>query len=439
MGQHRFAMDLELTIQLIMDPGGVFPMLEEECMVPKGSDDSYLQKLHKAWAGKHQSYGKPPAKDKGKNGDFIVHHYAGSVGYHVNAWLDKNKDPINEDTAGLWSKGKNVLVAGLFEEYNPDNKKKRKGSAFQTVSYKHREALKVLLATLGATTPHFVRCIIPASAIPTGFVDGKVASEKLIGALQLDESEFRIGHTKVFFRSGIIGELEDMRDERLSKILSQFQAYCKGSLQRVEYKKMRDRRVGLACLQRNIRKYFGMKNWTWWKLYVQVLPMLTVAAAEADMKAQEEALKAAQEKAEADAKAAAEAAEAVAKAEEDKKKMLDELNNTSNALASAEEMVTSLQTAKDGLEAELAAAQERLEEEERKATMLGGDKKKQKAQIDDLTAKNAEAADKIAKLETEKSSQAKQIEALNAEVAAQGDAHGKLSKDKKAVEENLAN
>merc|ERR1719462_1162146 len=141
-----FAMDLELTIQLIMDPGGVFPMLEEECMVPKGSDDSYLQKLHKAWAGKHQSYGKPPAKDKGKNGDFIIHHYAGSVGYHVNAWLDKNKDPINEDCAGLWSKGKNVLVAALFEEYNPDNKKKRKGSAFQTVSYKHREALKVLLA-----------------------------------------------------------------------------------------------------------------------------------------------------------------------------------------------------------------------------------------------------------------------------------------------------
>merc|ERR1712002_855138 len=485
-----FAMDLVLTIQLIMDPGGIFPMLEEECIVPKATDDTYLTKLHKAHAGKHPSYGKPPAKDKGKNGDFILHHYAGSVGYHVNGWLEKNKDPVNEDTAGNIAKGGNALSAHLLAEFNPDNKKKRKGSAFQTVSYKHREALKVLLATLGATTPHFVRCIIPneiksskelwgdlvlhqlrcngvlegiricrkgfpsrmpfndfkqhygilaASAIPSGFVDGKVASEKLIGALQLDESEFRIGHTKVFFRSGIIGELEDMRDERLSKILSQFQAYCKVSLQRVEYKKMRDRRVGLACLQRNIRKYFGMKNWTWWKLYVQVLPMLTVAAAEADMKAQEEALKAAQEKAEADAKAAAEAAEAVAKAEEDKKKMLDELNNTSNALASAEEMVTNLQTAKDGLEAELAAAQERLEEEERKATMLGGDKKKQKAQIDDLTAKNAEAADKIAKLETEKSSQAKQIEALNAEVAAQGDAHGKLSKDKKAVEENLAN
>merc|ERR1739838_1177333 len=400
-----------------------------------GSDDSYLQKLHKAWAGKHQSYGKPPAKDKGKNGDFIIHHYAGSVGYHVNAWLDKNKDPINEDCAGLWSKGKNVLVAALFEEYNPDNKKKRKGSAFQTVSYKHREALKVLLATLGATTPHFVRCIIPNEI---------KSSKELWGDLVLHQLRCNgVLEGIRICRKGFPSRMpfDDFKQRysiiAASAIPTGF-VYCKGSLQRVEYKKMRDRRVGLACLQRNIRKYFGMKNWTWWKLYVQVLPMLTVAAAEADMKAQEEALKAAQEKAEADAKAAAEAAEAVAKAEEDKKKMLDELNSTNSALANAEEMVTGLQSAKDGLEAELAAAQERLEEEERKASMLGGDKKKQKAQIDDLTAKNAEATDKIAKLETEKSSQAKQIEALNAEVAAQGDAHGKLSKDKKAVEENLA-
>jgi myosin heavy chain 6/7 len=484
-----FAMDLELTIQLIMDPGGVFPMLEEECMVPKGSDDSYLQKLHKAWGGKHKSYGKPPAKDKGKNGDFIIHHYAGSVGYHVNQWLDKNKDPINEDTAGLWSKASNALVSHLFQEYNPDAGKKRKGSAFQTVSFKHREALKVLLATLGATTPHFVRCIIPneikssteiwgdlvlhqlrcngvlegiricrkgfpsrmmfndfkqrycilaASAIPTGFVDGKVACEKLIGALQLDESEFRVGLTKVFFRSGIVGELEDMRDERLSKILSQFQAYCKGNLQRMEYKKMKDRKVGLAVLQRNIKKYFGLKNWTWWKLYVQVLPMLSVVSGEAEMKAQEEALKAAEEKAAADAAAAKAAEEEVLKAMQEKENMMKELNEQSNALASAEESVLALQAGRDSLEAELAGATEKLEDFERKAAKLGGDAKKQKAAIDDLTGKVAAAAEAIAKLETEKSSQAKQIEALNAEVGSQGEAHEKLGKDKKGVEEALA-
>ena len=73
-------------------------------------------------------------------------------------------------------------------------------------------------------------------------MDGKVAAEKLIEAMQLDQSEFRIGKTKVFFRAGIVGELEDMRDERLSKIISQFQAFCKGHLMRIEYKKMCDQR-----------------------------------------------------------------------------------------------------------------------------------------------------------------------------------------------------
>merc|ERR1712048_6846 len=174
-------------------------------------------------------------------------------------------------------------------------------------SFRHKEQLKSLMTTLMSTSPHFVRCIIPnenkaageidgqlclhqlrcngvlegiricrkgfpsrmlfndfkqryqilaASAIPSGFIDGKVACEKLVGALQLDESEYRVGMTKVFFRAGIVGELEDMRDERLSKIISQFQAYCKGHLMRVEYKKLCDQRIGVAVIQRNVRKFF---------------------------------------------------------------------------------------------------------------------------------------------------------------------------------------
>ena len=49
--------------------------------------------------------------------------------------------------------------------------------------------------------------ILAASAIPAGFIDGKVAATKLIEAMQLDESEYKIGNTKVFFRSGIVGKL----------------------------------------------------------------------------------------------------------------------------------------------------------------------------------------------------------------------------------------
>merc|ERR1719312_695063 len=396
-----FGMDLARTIDLIEKPGGILAMLEEECIVPKATDTTYLNKMHKVHAGKSASYKKPtPKETKQGGGDFILHHYAGSVGYSVEGWLEKNKDPINEQTASLFAKATEPLVSHLFVDYDPDKAGKRKGSAFQTVSFRHKEQLKGLMDTLMATHPHFVHCIIPnenkapgevdgqlilhqlrcngvlegiricrkgfpsrmafsdfrqryqilaASAIPAGFIDGKVACAKLIEALQMDASEFRIGLTKVFFKAGIVGELEEMRDERLSKIISQFQAYCKGHLMRIEYKKMCDRRLGLAVIQRNVRKFLMLRNWSWWKLYIKVQPLLSVARAEDEMKEKEEELARAKEKAEADAKAAAEAQEKVTEMLQEKEKMMLELTQQTESLMVAEDKLMQVQTLKDPL------------------------------------------------------------------------------------------
>ena len=40
--------------------------------------------------------------------------------------------------------------------------------------------------------------ILAPNAIPAGFVDGKVASEKILAALDMGDN-YRIGHTKVFY------------------------------------------------------------------------------------------------------------------------------------------------------------------------------------------------------------------------------------------------
>merc|ERR1712136_90947 len=105
-----FGMDLAKTIDLIEKPGGILAMLEEECIVPKATDTTYLNKLNKTHAGKSDSYKKPtPKETKQGMGDFILHHYAGSVGYSVAGWLEKNKDPINEHTAQLFSKATEPL------------------------------------------------------------------------------------------------------------------------------------------------------------------------------------------------------------------------------------------------------------------------------------------------------------------------------------------
>ena len=80
------------------------------------------------------------------------------------------------------------------------------------------------------------------NAIPQGFVDGKQVTDKILTALQMDPNEYRLGITKVFFKAGVLGMLEDMRDERLAKIISMFQAHIRGYLMRRQYKKLQDQR-----------------------------------------------------------------------------------------------------------------------------------------------------------------------------------------------------
>merc|ERR1712113_1234266 len=433
--------------------------------------------------------GKPtPKQTKQGGGDFILHHYAGSVGYSVAGWLEKNKDPINEHTAQLFSKATEGLVAYLFQDYNPDKAGKRKGLAFQTVSARHKQSLHGLMDTLMATSPHFVRCIIPnenkapgevdgqlvlhqlrcngvlegiricrkgfhsrmqfndfkqryqilaASAIPPGYIDGKTASEKLIEALQLDENEFRIGLTKVFFRAGIIGELEEMRDERLSKIIAQFQAYCKAHLQRIEFKKMHDRIVGCAVLQRNIRKFFAIRNWPWWKLYLLVQPMLSVARAEEEMEEKEAALKAAMENAEANAKKLGDIEEQATNLITEKERLFADLSAENERLIETEDALSVMTSEKNQLEFQLNESMEKLEGEAHSAKTYLERNNKAKKELDEATAKIDEGRELASKLEGEKNQKDRQIDALNEDIARQDEAISKVNKEKKGVEDSL--
>ena len=73
---------------------------------------------------------------------------------------------------------------------------------------------------------------------------------------------------------GDMGTLEDWRDERLAKIITLFQAHIRGHILRKSYQKLCDQRVALSIIQRNIRKWLGLKNWMWWKLYTRIKPLL---------------------------------------------------------------------------------------------------------------------------------------------------------------------
>merc|ERR1712213_154977 len=93
-------------------------------------------------------------------------------------------------------------------------------------------------------------------------------------AIKLDPEKFRLGHTKVFFRAGILGFMEETREDKIGSVLSWLQSQARGKASRLVFKKLQDQKLALYCLQRTIRNYYIGKTWLWWTLWLSIKPNL---------------------------------------------------------------------------------------------------------------------------------------------------------------------
>ncbi|CAF1172361.1 unnamed protein product [Adineta ricciae] len=487
-----FGMDLQACIDLIEKPMGILSILEEECIVPKATDKTFVEKLYNNHLGKHPQFGKPkPSKGKAE-AHFEIHHYAGSVPYTATGWLEKNKDPINTTVAGLFAKSKNAMLSHLYadvaEEEGGGSKAgvKKKGGSMQTISATHREQLNKLMTNLKQTHPHFVRCIIPnevktggildshlvlhqlhcngvlegiricrkgfpnrmiysefkqrysilaPNAIPKGFVDAKKATENILKDVQLSDELYRLGTTKVFFKAGVLGQLEDMRDQALSKIIATLQAQVRGYIMKKEYKKMLEKRLALSILQRNCRKYLSLRNWPWWKLYTKVKPLLSVARQEEEMKKLEDEYKALKEAFEKEEKLRKDTEENNAKLIKEKNDMYLQLEAERANTSGAEERLTRLITQKADLEQQIKDMEERISEEEDATAESNAKRKKLEHDIDGLKKDIDDMRLSLQKAENESKTRDNQIHTLQDEMARQDETIAKITRERKRLEE----
>merc|ERR1712083_191639 len=102
----------------------------------------------------------------------------------------------------------------------------------------------------------------------------KGAAGAVFDAIKMDKEKFRLGHTKVFFRAGQLGTMEEVREDKIGSVLSLLQAQARGKASRLVFKKMQDQKLALYCLQRTIRNYRIGKTWLWWTLWLSVKPNL---------------------------------------------------------------------------------------------------------------------------------------------------------------------
>ncbi|XP_066474353.1 myosin heavy chain, skeletal muscle, adult-like [Tiliqua scincoides] len=489
-----FGMDLAACIELIEKPMGIFSILEEECMFPKATDASFKNKLYDQHLGKSNNFQKPkPVKGKAE-AHFALVHYAGTVDYNISGWLEKNKDPLNETVVALYQKSSMKTLALLFADRPADaegggTKKaaKKKGSSFQTVSALFRENLNKLMTNLRSTHPHFVRCIIPnetktpgamehelvlhqlrcngvlegiricrkgfpsrivyadfkqrykvlnASAIPEGqFIDSKKASEKLLGSIDIDHTQYKFGHTKVFFKAGLLGLLEEMRDDKLAQLITRTQAMCRGFLARVEFKKMMERREAIFTIQYNVRSFMNVKTWPWMKLYFKIKPLLKSAESEKEMATmKEEFAKTKEELAKSEAKRK-ELEEKMVSLMQEKNDLQLQVQSEADGLADAEERCDQLIKTKIQLEAKIKELTERAEDEEEMNAELTAKKRKLEDECSELKKDIDDLELTLAKVEKEKHATENKVKNLTEEMAVLDETIAKLTKEKKALQE----
>ncbi|XP_062362343.1 myosin-1B isoform X1 [Cinclus cinclus] len=364
---------------------------------------------------------------------------------------------------------------------------KKKGSSFQTVSALFRENLNKLMSNLRSTHPHFVRCLIPnetktpgamehelvlhqlrcngvlegiricrkgfpsrilyadfkqrykvlnASAIPEGqFIDSKKASEKLLGSIDVDHTQYKFGHTKVFFKAGLLGLLEEMRDEKLAQLITRTQAMCRGYLMRVEFKKMMERRESIFCIQYNIRSFMNVKHWPWMKLFFKIKPLLKSAESEKEMaNMKEEFEKTKEELAKSEAKRK-ELEEKMVALVQEKNDLQLQVQAEADGLADAEERCDQLIKTKIQLEAKIKELTERAEEEEEMNAELTAKKRKLEDECSELKKDIDDLELTLAKVEKEKHATENKVKNLTEEMAALDETIAKLTKEKKALQE----
>ncbi|XP_076765697.1 myosin heavy chain isoform X36 [Xylocopa sonorina] len=488
-----FGMDLAACIELIEKPMGILSILEEESMFPKATDKTFEEKLNNNHLGKSPNYLKPkPPKPGQQPAHFAIGHYAGNVPYNITGWLEKNKDPLNDTVVDQFKKSGNKLLVEIFADHPGQSGdaggggggkggRGKKGGGFSTVSSSYREQLNNLMATLRATQPHFVRCIIPNEMKQPGVIDSHLvmhqltcngvlegiricrkgfpnrmvypdfklrykilcanaikepcdpqkATQLILDAINLESEQYRMGLTKVFFRAGVLGQMEELRDERLSKIVSWMQAYIRGYLSRKDYKKMQEQRLALVVVQRNLRKYLQIRTWPWWKLWQKVKPLLNVTRVEDELAALEEKAKKAQEAFEKEEKLRKELEEQNTKLLQERNALQKQLDGEKGSLSEYMEKSLKLAAQKADLESQLQDLNDRFKEEEDTRNNLFQNKKKLEQEVAGLKKDIEDLELNLQKSEQDKATKDHQIRNLNDEIAHQDELINKLNKEKK--------
>lgn len=153
----------------------IFALLDEEVIIPQGSEDKLVAKLHQTFDESPTSRSAFYVRNRKQPRDFGVRHFAGDVIYNITNFLEKNKDALATGLIKLINLSSMPLLHSTTTYSNtasPDpipptparggnsNNNNNKSNKM-TLSAKFKLDLDQLMNTLRTTSPHFIRCVKP--------------------------------------------------------------------------------------------------------------------------------------------------------------------------------------------------------------------------------------------------------------------------------------
>merc|ERR1712226_648132 len=485
-----FGMDLQKCITMFEKPMGLLAILEEESLFPKATDETFTRKLHENLLGKCENFAKASPKPD-PNAHFAVVHYAATVSYNLTGWLEKNKDPLNDTVVELMKQGSNALLVECFRDHpgqpaeskKDDGGGKKKKGGGKTVSSYFKSQLDDLMKVLMATDPSFIRCVVPNThKQPGGVEPGSVmhqyqcngvlagiticrkgfpnkvpypefkARYNIIAAkavakakkdkdmakaifteIKLEEEKYRLGHTKVFFRAGILGYMEEVREDKIGSVLSLLQAQARGKASRLVFKKMQDQKLALYCLQRTIRNYRIGKTWLWWTLWLSIKPNLKCTKFAQYKQEYEEKIAIAEANID---KAVADCDRVKAEYERlsnEKNELTLALQSGGSAVQDIIDKTNRLEAMKNDVQKQVDDTNKRIQAEETQKSSIMGQQSQVQASASKLRDEIKGLENSLTNCEEDKVTKDNQIRTLREEIAHQEDMIAKLNKERKIV------
>eukprot|EP00742_Colponemidia_sp_Colp-10_P003461 GILJ01003686.1.p1 GENE.GILJ01003686.1~~GILJ01003686.1.p1 ORF type:complete len:1875 (-),score=440.95 GILJ01003686.1:141-5765(-) len=447
-----FGLDLQPTIDLIeKKPSGILPLLEEQCVLPKASDQGFASRLEKEHSD-NVCFKKPRFNDYA----FILKHYAGEVTYNVDGWIQKDRDPLQADLKMMMSLSSSDFLRRLFVDVNTFSHSRRasishgntsagkgkKGAKFETVTFKYKAQLSYLMDLLQATSPHFVRCIKPnpgqlpgqlevndvlhqlrcngvlegirisrrgypnrlpyeqffkrykllvdhsVTATAAKLGDFKTASKTVMETLQIDSREYQPGLNKIFFRPGQLAELESLREQTISKRIVKAQAAWRGFLARREALRRSKRGGAVERLCNQLSSMLIRKGFRLWRrMAVEKAVMPELTKLQEEVKTQAQLLE------EANSRLARDS-ERMQELESEKHQIMKELDQVKNEFVS---QGAELQT----LDSQLAALESELESEQTLRDKLNKRQAELNLQIKELQSRIEELENQVTQLQSQ--------------------------------------